>query len=201
MTAEPASGAQIGPGAFVAIVGASGVGKDALMSYARERLAARAQPAPDVHFPRRVITRPAGAGEEFDSSDEAAFTDASSSGGFAIWWRAHGLGYGIPASADDRVRAGGVIVVNVSRAMLDDLAARYRRLVVVRVTVSDEVRAARLHARGREEAHDIRQRLARHDPAPDFPVDAEIRNDGTLAEAGEQLLRIISDAAALALDA
>jgi len=180
---------EIGPGTFVAIVGGSGVGKDALMSYARERA------EPGVHWPRRVITRPAGAGEEFDSSDESGFTDAARAGDFAIWWRAHGLGYGIPASVDDHVRAGRVVVVNVSRAILDELDARYENLVVVRISVSDEVRAARLHARGREEAHDIRQRLARQDPAPEFPVDAEIRNDGTLAEGGEQLLGVIARAA------
>lgn len=185
----------IGPGTFVAVVGASGVGKDALMAYARDRTAAGVEGAPDVYWPRRVITRPAGAGEDFDASDESAFTDAASTGRFAIWWRAHGLGYGIPASVDDHVRAGGVVVVNVSRAVLDELAVRYQNVIAVRVSVSDEVRAARLHARGREEAHDIRQRLTRADPAPAFPIDAEIRNDGTLAEGGGQLLAVIAAAA------
>lgn len=181
--AAPAGG--IGPGAFVAVVGASGVGKDALMSYARERLG-------DVaHFPRRVITRPAGAGEDFDSVDEQAFADAVRDGGFAMSWRAHGLGYGIPAAVDHHVRAGRAIVANVSRTVLDALGARYERFIVVRISVSDEVREPRLHARQRESAAEIAQRLVRADPAPDFPVDAEIRNDGTLEEGGEQLLQLI----------
>jgi ribose 1,5-bisphosphokinase len=185
-----AGAAAVGPGAFIAVVGARGVGKDALLSYARDR----ADEA--VHFPRRVITRPAGAGEDFDPVDEARFTDAAAGGAFAIWWRAHGLGYGIPASVDAHVRDGRAVVVNVSRAVLDQLAERYQRLVVVRISVSDEVRAARLRARRREESADIVRRLARVDPAPEFPVDAEIRNDGTIAEGGERLLAVI--AAALA---
>lgn len=178
----------IGPGAFVAVVGASGVGKDALMSYARERLGAAA------HFPRRVITRAAGPGEDFDSITEAAFAAAVASGGFAMSWRAHGLGYGIPDAADEHVRAGRAVVANVSRAVLDALDARYANFRVVRVSVSDAVREARLHARQREDAADIARRLVRVDPAPDFPVDAEIVNDGTLEEGGEQLLRIIASA-------
>jgi len=178
----------VGPGAFVAVVGASGVGKDALMAYARERL------GDSAHFPRRVITRPAGAGEVFDSLDEDGFADAAARGAFAVWWRAHGLGYGIPSSADEQVRAGHAVVVNVSRAVLGELAERYERLLVVRVSVPDEVRAQRLRSRGREEPHDIRRRLDRADPAPDFPVDAEIVNDGTLAQGGEQLLRVITAA-------
>lgn len=175
----------IGPGAFVAVTGASGVGKDALISYSHERL------GDSAHFPRRVITRPAGPGEEFDSVDEAGFADACADGSFAIHWRAHGLGYGIPASADHHVRDGRPVVANVSRAVLDTLAVRYRRLVVVRITVSEEVRAARLRSRQREEPHDIAARLRRADPAPGFAVDAEIRNDGTIAEGGGRLLAAI----------
>ena len=79
---------------------------------------------------------------------------------------AHGLWYGIPALADDAVHDGRVVVANVSRVVVGELAARYRRLVVVRVTASDEVRAQRLRARRREPEPGVGQRLARPDPAP-----------------------------------
>lgn len=177
----------IGPGAFVAVTGASGVGKDALLSYAAERAGALA------FFPRRVITRPPGPGEDHDPIEPGEFDAALARGAFAVSWQAHGLHYGIPVSVDADVRAGRPVVANVSRGVLGVLAARYERLVVVRVTVSEAVRILRLRARQRESAGDIAQRLSRADPAPDHPVDAEICNDGPLDDGGEQLLRIIRD--------
>jgi ribose 1,5-bisphosphokinase len=177
----------IGLGAFVAVVGASGVGKDALLSYARERS--------DARFPRRAITRPPGPGEDHDPMTEEQFAKSLSQGAFAVHWHAHGLRYGIPAAADAEVRDGLVVVANVSRSVLGELDARYRRLVVVRVTVSEEVRAQRLRARSREAEPGIGQRLARPDPAPGHPVDAVIQNDGSLVEGGDRLLRVIRDAA------
>jgi ribose 1,5-bisphosphokinase len=179
----------IGPGAFVAVVGASGVGKDALLSYARERAGAFAR------FPRRAITRPPGPGEDHDPVTEDQFATARGHGAFAVCWRAHGLCYGLPASVDAEVRDGLVVVANVSRSVIDELGARYRRLVVVRVTVPEEVRAQRLRARRREPELGIGQRLARPDPAPGHRVDAVVRNDGSLSEGGAQLLRVIRDAA------
>ncbi|MDT3443072.1 MULTISPECIES: phosphonate metabolism protein/1,5-bisphosphokinase (PRPP-forming) PhnN [unclassified Pseudofrankia] len=181
--------ALIGPGAFVAVVGASGVGKDALLSFAREHSGALAS------FPRRVITRPPGPGEDHEPVSEEQFAQASERGDFAVYWHAHGLRYGILASADVEVRDGRVVVANVSRAVIDELAGRYRRFVVVRVTVSEEVRAQRLRARRREPEPGIGQRLARPDPAPGHRVDAVIENDGSLADGGAQLVRIIRDAA------
>jgi ribose 1,5-bisphosphokinase len=183
----------IGPGAFVAVVGASGTGKDALLSYARERAGTFAR------FPRRAITRPPGPGEDHDPVTEAQFATARNRGAFAVYWRAHGLRYGLPASVDAEVRDGLVVVANVSRTVLDELDARYRRLVVVRVTVAEEVRAQRLRARRREPELGIGQRLARPDPAPGHRVDAVIQNDGSLAEGGAQLLGIIRAGAAQAL--
>jgi len=177
-------------GAFVAVVGASGVGKDALLSYARERS------GPGARFPRRTITRPPGPGEDHDPVTEEQFALARDDGAFALCWQAHGLRYGIPVSVDAEIADGGVVVANVSRGVLDQLGARYRRLVVVLVTVSDEVRGRRLRARQREAEPGIGQRLARPDPAPGHRVDALIQNDGTLAEGGDQLLRVIRDAAA-----
>lgn len=179
----------IGPGAVVAVTGASGVGKDALLAYAREHAGTFAS------FPRRAITRPPGPGEDHAPMEEGEFADALERGAFGVWWQAHGLHYGIPVSADAEVRAGRAIVVNVSRGVLGLLAARYERLIVVRVTVSDAVRAVRLRARQRESTDEITNRMDRADPAPDHPVDAEIRNDGTLEEGGMQLLRIIREAA------
>ncbi len=175
----------IGPGSFVAVVGASGVGKDALLSYARVRCRALAR------FPRRVITRPPGPCEDHEPVSVDQFAEARERGAFAVSWRAHGLCYGIRASADAEMRGGLVVVANVSRGVIDELAARYQRLVVVRVTVSEEERAQRLRARGREPEPGIEQRLARQDPAPGHRVDAVIQNDGSLADGGTQLVRII----------
>jgi ribose 1,5-bisphosphokinase len=185
----------IGPGAFVAVVGASGVGKDALLTYARERSAALAW------FPRRVITRPPGPGEDHHPVTEEQFAAARARGAYAVSWRAHGLCYGLPALADVEVRNGRVVVANVSRAVIHDLAERYRRLVVVLVTVSEEVRAQRLRGRGREAERDIGQRLARSDPAPGHRVDATIRNDGSLADGGTRLVAVIRDAASTRMTA
>jgi ribose 1,5-bisphosphokinase len=178
--------AGIGPGAFVAVVGASGVGKDALLSFARERLGDAAW------FPRRVISRPAGPGEDFESVDEFGFAALAAAGGFAVTWRAHGLAYGIPAGADEHIRAGSAVVANVSRAVLVPLSERYERLRVVRVTAPDGVRAGRLRLRGREAEPDIEARLARADPAPDFPADVEICNDGTLEDGGRRMMQVIA---------
>jgi ribose 1,5-bisphosphokinase len=178
-----------GPGAFLAVVGASGVGKDALLSYARERAGAFAR------FPRRTITRAPGPGEDHDPVTEDQFAAARDRGAFAVYWGAHGLSYGLPASVDADVRDGLVVVANVSRGVIGELGARYRRLVVVHVTVPEEVRARRLRARRREQEPGIGQRLARPDPAPGHRVDARIENDGSLAEGGAQLLRVIGDAA------
>ena len=175
---------RIGPGAFVAVVGASGVGKDALLTAARERSAA--------HFPRRVITRPPGPGEDFDPRSDAEFADADGRGEFAVSWRAHGLAYGLPVSVDEVIRAGRVVVANVSRAAVSALEERYDRVVVVRVTVSDDVRAARLRGRSRESGGDIARRLVRADPAPERVADHEIRNDGTVHDGAARLVEVIA---------
>lgn len=180
---------KIGPGAFIAVVGASGVGKDALIAEVRRHAGS------DVVLPQRHITRASGAGEDHIPSSTHEFQTSSAAGRFAIEWGAHGLRYGIPIEVDDAIRSGCSIVVNVSRSVLDALTARYERLVVVRITVSDEVRASRLRTRGREDADDMARRLSRADPAPNYSVDAEIRNDATIEAGGAELLRIIRSAA------
>ncbi|WP_199255902.1 phosphonate metabolism protein/1,5-bisphosphokinase (PRPP-forming) PhnN [Mycolicibacterium mengxianglii] len=170
-------------GTFVAVVGPSGAGKDSVLDVARKRFAAD----PSVVFPRRIITRPYGPGEDHRAVTIAEFAELAHGGAFALTWRAHGLDYGIGVDVATQVADGAVAVVNVSRTVLADLPQQFPRFAVVRVTVSEEVRRARLTQRGREDHTAVRARLARPDPAPDHAIDLEIVNDGTVEEAGARL--------------
>lgn len=183
------TGQRHGPGAFVPVVGPSGAGKDSLLSIARQHFSGVA----DVHFARRVITRPCDpASEAHDTLDDEAFAAAEAEGAFALSWRSHGLAYGIPRVVDDIVASGGVVVANVSRGVLDDVARRYARAVPVLVTVTPDVLAARLAARGRESVDDIARRIARNDDYARLAVDCVvIDNSGSLHEAGERLVAVL----------
>lgn len=186
-------------GAFVAVVGPSGAGKDTLINYARARLD-RADGAA-VSFVRRVITRhPDGSTEDHDSLSPEAFAVAEQGGAFALSWDAHGLRYGLPASIDAQIADGQVVVANVSRAAIPALRQRYRNVMVVLVTASAETLSTRLAARGRESGEEMIARLARGLEAPTGIAGAVtlVRNDGTVSEGGEALLTAIRAAADLA---
>ncbi len=140
------------------IVGPSGVGKDSLIDGARRTLA----DDPRFFFPRREITRPADAGgEDHVPVTMAGFEARRAEGAYALSWTANGHGYGVPKSIDTALEAGRTVILNGSRAALDDARARYPGLRVVAVTVPPAVLRARLTARGRETAGEIEKRLER----------------------------------------
>lgn len=178
-------------GAFVAIVGPSGSGKDALLNFARQRLAGRSE----FVFVRRIVTRPADrASEDHDSLSEAEFAALERAGGFALAWPAHGLRYGLPASIDAAIAAGRVVIANSSRQIVPQIEARYRRTTVVAVSAAPAIIARRLAARGREDAAAIAQRLARTVAADALgPATVRLDNSGPLAVAGERLVALLSD--------
>ena len=191
-------------GAFVAVVGPSGVGKDTLIAYAKARMGTD-EPTP-VHFVRRVITRPPdGSTEDHDTLSPEAFEAARASGAFALSWQAHGLHYGLPESVDRQIAAGHTVVANLSRAALDALRVRYRHVSIVAITASPETLAKRLAARGRETADEVSARLARasaHEAAVGGIVEP-IVNDGSVEKAGDALvaaIRAAGDIAAAPVD-
>lgn len=135
-----------------AIVGPSGAGKDTLIRGAM-------QSRPDLRLVRRVITRPTEAGgEDFEGVTQETFADRKARGDFVLTWEAHGLSYGIPGN---QVTGPGDVIFNGSRAALSEAARVFLGLRVILVTAPDIVLAARLAARGRETAEDIRARLTR----------------------------------------
>lgn len=183
----------IGPGVFVPVVGPSGSGKDSLMAHARRRLAGDRR----FVFARRVVTRPCDPeAEPHDTLDERAFEQAAAAGAFALSWRSHGLRYGVPVGVDEAIRAGGVVVANLSRALVGEAAVRYARICPVLVRVSPDVLARRLASRGREGAQEIAARVARNAGYADFDVECRvIDNDGALDVAGERFAALLIDVA------
>jgi ribose 1,5-bisphosphokinase len=178
---------RIGPGTLVLVVGPSGAGKDSLIAYARGRLGDRS----DVAFARRIVTRPADAAvEDHDTISAEAFAARAAEGAFALHWEAHGLAYGLPRAIDAAIGAGGVVIANVSRAVIDDARRRYARVVVAKVAAPRPVLAARLALRGRESAAAIEARLARTvEGAVEGAV--EIDNAGPISVAGEAFVSLL----------
>ena len=175
-------------GLFVAVVGPSGAGKDALI----RGLADRIDAADRVFVARRVVTRPADAFEDHDTLAEHEFLAARANGRFALAWSAHGLHYGVPREIEARLEAGQAVVCNVSRAVVGELRRLFRQSLVVLVTARPETLAARLAARGRDDGASRRERLERSAAAEVVcQPDATIDNDGALDEAIERLQALV----------
>ncbi len=180
-------------GLLVLVVGPSGAGKDTLIAGARAALADDAR----FVFARREITRPADpAGEDHIPLTPAEF--AARRRAYALAWEAHGLGYGIPGEISAGIAAGRIVVANVSRTVVADAARRFP-VLVLEVTASPGVLAARLAARGREDAADQAARLARQIELDGSVASVRILNDTTVAEGVGAMVAALSRAAESAL--
>ena len=164
-------------GRLIGVVGPSGVGKDTVMA----GLVAR---NPGFALVRRVITRAPGlGGEDYDPVSDAEFAALKTKGAFCIDWQAHGLSYGIPKTIHDELEKGQDLLVNLSRSVLAEVGAKVPGFVVLNITASPEVLAARLAERGRETPEEIAKRLGRD--ASKLPTHLQIitiANDGAIAE-------------------
>jgi ribose 1,5-bisphosphokinase len=175
---------------LVYVIGPSGVGKDSIMTLARAACDPQA-----IVFAHRYITRPPRSGDENHVAlSEAEFAARVRAGWFALAWRSHGLGYGIGREIDLWRANGAMVVVNGSRAYLDEAAARYADLVPVLITADPAVLRARLQARQRESAADIDARLRAAAARPaGHPRLKTIDNSGTLAASGGAFMRLLAD--------
>jgi ribose 1,5-bisphosphokinase len=165
-------------GRLILVVGPSGAGKDTLIDAAIARRAGLARA-------RRVVTRPEEAGgEDIEAVSPERFELMERAGAFALSWRAHGLGYGIPEEAMAPLADGRDVIANVSRRVVATARMRFPGLRVVVVTASPAVLATRLVARGREDDDAVAARIARAaDPAPEGEDVTVVRNDGPLEAA------------------
>jgi phosphonate metabolism protein PhnN/1,5-bisphosphokinase (PRPP-forming) len=175
-------------GVLMAVVGPSGAGKDTLMDMARASLEGDDR----FVFVQRTITRPAGAGgEDHIPLSRDAFLATREAGGFALWWEAHGLLYGLPRRVlEGALAAGRVVVANLSRHTLSEAASQFP-LRVLEITAPPAIRAARLAARGREAVDDVARRLTRQVPLPpELCVETAV-NDGTVEAGAARVLDVL----------
>ncbi|WOE78091.1 phosphonate metabolism protein/1,5-bisphosphokinase (PRPP-forming) PhnN [Pseudomonas protegens] len=181
------------PGRLIYLMGPSGAGKDSLIDAARQPLSAL-----ECEVVRRVITRSAeSVGEEAQGVTAEEFERRVARGDFALFWRANGLGYGIPMQIDAWLAQGRNVLVNGSRGHLPQARERYPDLIPIVLMVDTEVLRRRLLRRGRENLSEIERRLQRNEQfAAAAWLDEEqvvrLDNSCELTTTLERLLAILS---------
>ena len=182
---------------LIYMVGPSGVGKDSLLAWLLRR-PQQDFPVP-LHIARRSITRLADGGtENHEALTEQAFSDLEASGGFAMYWKANGLQYGIRHSELAPLENGHWVLVNGSRAYVPEIRQTWPLASILHIQAPAAVVRERLLARGREIGAALEARIARSQAISETRAagDMELLNGGSLEESGLQLLALLAARAA-----
>jgi len=175
------------------IIGGSGAGKDSLINYIQEHLPEKAP----IKIVQRYITRPADAGgENHISLSEKEFLKMKELECFCMDWFSHDTYYGIGTEVKNWMYAGYSVIVNGSRGYLQDAIKIFPNIVPVLISVDHVRLSERLFSRGREDYKEIQKRVAqaiRLDNNVTHPHLQIIDNNGSLEEAGKNLIRLINN--------
>ena len=162
------------------------MGKDSVLKAVQQRFAENRQ----VHFLKRVITRPCNPDNEVhDSLTEGEFLHALERGEFAVSWQANGNYYGLPLHAQDKINDGLVVVANGSRGALEAIKAAFPKIKVVLIVAKFDTISHRLKSRTRDTAEQTTQRLQRNSELDLTSQQSHtiVDNDGPLQEAVDTL--------------
>ena len=171
------------------VIGASGVGKDSLMNYAKTKINGMDK----VVFAHRYITRQANHGQENHIAlTETEFKLRKSAGLFAMDWESHGFSYGIGIEIKTWLENGLTVVMNGSRQYLREAFSKFPELIVIKIDADPEIIRQRLIGRNRETADAIQKRMERSNGVTidqdDFIV---IQNNNSIEESGDYLTSIL----------
>ncbi|MCG8648197.1 MAG: hypothetical protein MI861_00100, partial [Pirellulales bacterium] len=124
---------------------------------------------------------------------EAEFDQQDARGAFFLSWGAHGNRYALPADIASALAQDRVVVVNVSRTVIEKACRLCDTVRVVNVTAGPGVLRERLLARGRENTGDVESRITRS-AAVSLPACAPIdtlQNEGPLAVSIARLVELL----------
>ncbi|QIP17384.1 phosphonate metabolism protein/1,5-bisphosphokinase (PRPP-forming) PhnN [Spirosoma aureum] len=173
------------------VIGPSGSGKDALMTYAREQVAGRLP----ILFAHRYITRPMDAGgENHVCLTQSEFLNRRELGLFALDWQSHQNFYGIGIEITSWMSTGANVVVNGSRKYLPTASQRFPEMRIILIDVSPDVLRQRLTDRGRETTEEINARIERNQQIPPVhhPNLLILNNDASLVESGARFIDMLT---------
>ncbi|MFW9951562.1 MAG: phosphonate metabolism protein/1,5-bisphosphokinase (PRPP-forming) PhnN, partial [Candidatus Thorarchaeota archaeon] len=177
------------PGFLILVIGNSGSGKDSIIKGVIEKYS---QETPKIHIVQRYITRPPSEFEENLAITPKVFKDMDKKHKFALKWKIYGLYYGIPSEIDNWLENGDLVLVNVSRKIINQARKNYENVKVVFIQVPFELSVQRLTKRGRESNKKLKERLERARKNQSFPTaDTVINNSGKLDDAINQFKKYL----------
>ena len=179
---------------LIFVIGPSGAGKDSLLNSLRQDVAAMTDTItpPPLYFAKRTITRNhEQSNEDHEGVDASNFESLVKSDAFAMHWFANGLYYGIRHQELAPMSEGTWVMVNGSRAYLEEAKQCFPGLTVLFITAPVEVLRERLLSRGRENAQAIEARLHRLQDVGLEPQDLCVSNDGSLEDSVVTLKKLL----------
>jgi ribose 1,5-bisphosphokinase len=176
------------PGILILVVGNSGSGKDSIIRGVIEKYPQDNK----IRLAQRYITRPPSEFEENIPISPNKFKEMEDNNLFALKWSIYGLNYGVPIEIDKWLEEGDIVLVNVSRTIVEETRKIYKNIKVVFVEVPFEISLKRLKDRGRETEQQLNMRIERARKNISFPTaDYVIDNSNDLEYAIKQFLEYI----------
>ncbi len=173
------------------LVGNSGSGKDSILAWAKEHWAC---PKKELLVAQRYITRPESPEtEKFVSVSAEEFERMDKDGEFLLKWVSYDMHYGVKADILKDLEKGNLVVVNVSRQVIDDTRKRFPGTKVIFVQVPIDTIVHRIQDRGREDEKQVKARVQRAKENETLPgADFVVENNGTIVEGGRKLLTYLN---------
>jgi len=173
------------------LVGNSGSGKDSILAWAKEHWKCTKK---ELLVAQRYITRPASPEtEKFVSVSTEEFEKMDENGDFLLKWISYDIHYGVKADILEDLNKGNLVIVNVSRQIIDNTRKRFPGTKVIFLQVPINTIVKRIHDRGRETDEQLQARIQRAKENETLPgADCIIVNTGTIEDGGQKLLTYLS---------
>jgi phosphonate metabolism protein PhnN/1,5-bisphosphokinase (PRPP-forming) len=172
------------------LVGNSGSGKDSILAWAKEHWSC---PKKELLVAQRYITRPESPEtEKFISVSADEFEKMDKNGAFILKWISYDMHYGVKSDVLKELKRGNLVVVNVSRQVIDDTCQRFPGTKVIFVQVPIDTIVKRIQDRGRETDEQVKARVQRAKENETLPgADFVVENTGTIEDGGKKLLEFL----------
>lgn len=179
------------------LMGASGSGKDSILSGCRKRLSSEGEYLDLRCFiaHRYITRRPELRGENHVWLNSEEFSKRVENRAFSMYWSANSFSYGVGIEIDNWLASGINVILNGSRGYLPHAMEKYSDVIVpVHIHVDPEDLRVRLIKRGRESSEEIEKRIERAKKLNDG-LGSEVRtidNNGSLSSAVDSFFEIMS---------